>query len=135
MYCGGAGKERSERDIKEERKQDKRTDLGRRHRLIGIESKVSGTVWSWGSRKREKSFHLWTGSGERGARRVSRPQSQAAFVGHVGGDGPSLLNDPHSGMGGNAVRKSRRGAAGNVRTVPELRRDRVSFTLYSIKHR
>lgn len=98
--------------------QDKTTDLGRRHRLVDIESEVSATAWSWGSRKREKSFHLWTRSDERGARQVSRPQSQAAFVGHVGGDGPSLLNDPHSGTGGNTARKSRRGAARNVWTVP-----------------
>lgn len=86
-----------------------RSDVGRRHRLVDIESEVSGAVWSWGSRKREKSFHLWTGSDQRGARQVSRPQSQA---------GPSLLNDPRSAMGGNTVRKSRRGAAGNVWTVP-----------------
>lgn len=106
------------RDIKEEQKQDKRRDLGRRHRLVDPEGEVSGTVWSWGSRKREKSFHLWTGSGQRGARQVSRPQSQAAFVGHVGGDGPPLLNDPHSGMGGNTARKSRRGGGGECLDGP-----------------
>lgn len=109
---------RGVRDINEEQKRDTRTDVGRRHGLVDIESEVSGTVWSWGSRKREKSFHLWTRSDRRGARQVSRPQSQAAFVGHVGGDGPSLLNDPHSGTGGNTVRKSRRRAAGNVWTAP-----------------
>lgn len=106
------------RDIKEEQKQDKRRDLGRRHRLVDPEGEVSGTVWSWGSRKREKSFHLWTGSDQRGARQVSRPQSQAAFVGHVGGDGPPRLMTHTAEWLETQRGRAAEGAAGNVWTAP-----------------
>lgn len=78
------------RDFKEK----KRKDPGKSKRLIDIEKEVSGRVKTDGSWSMKT--HSTSGlPAHRGTEAGLYPQPGAAFVGHVSGESPSLLDDPH----------------------------------------